>query len=247
MGGTIAFDGTNLYIGNFDGSEILVTDRSGTPIRTFLTGLRPAGMAFDPATDHLWVISQFDMTISEITTQGVLIRECDGPRNPGIQGLGAVTMVGSKLYIAEVSDPDPFTPPDIPGTIFIVDPRNLTCNPPLLLTVAIDIKPGSDPNSINLRSRGKIPVSILSGPTFDAPASVDTTSLTFGRTGDKTSLAFCNGSPGDVNGDGFLDLICHFDTQETGFQSGDTEGVLKGETFTGTPIIGTDSVRIVPR
>ena len=129
-GGAIAFDGTNIYISDFDGSQILVTDRSGAFVRTFSSGLRPAGMVFDPTTGHLWVISEFDKKISEITTQGDLIRQCDGPREPGIQGLGGVTLVGSELYIAEVSDPDPFNPPNIPGTIFIVDLRTLTCDPP---------------------------------------------------------------------------------------------------------------------
>jgi len=112
--------------------------------------------------------------------------------------------------------------------------------------VSIDIKPGSFPNSINPKSRGRIPVAILSTVDFDAPSEVDPLSLTFGRTGDEPSLAFCNASPEDVNGDGLLDLVCHFTTQQTGFQTGDTEGVLKGKTVDATPIEGRDSVRIVP-
>lgn len=110
----------------------------------------------------------------------------------------------------------------------------------------IDIKPGSHPNSINPRSKGKIPVAILSTMDFDAPQEVDTETLTFGRTGDEDSLAFCNSSPEDVNDDGHDELICHFYTQEAGFECGDTEGILKGETLDGTPIEGSDSVRIVP-
>jgi len=47
---------------------------------------------------------------------------------------------------------------------------------PCVIRVAIDIKPGSDPNSINLSSAGVVPVAILSSATFDAtqvdPASV---------------------------------------------------------------------------
>ena len=135
-GGAIAFDGTNLYIGDFDSSQVRVTDRFGALIRTFDSGLRPAGMVFDPVTGHLWVISEFDKKVSEITTNGDLVRSCDGPRDPGVQGLGGVTLVGSKLYLAEVSDPDPFTPPDIPGTIFIVDPRTFSCNPPIIVAFA---------------------------------------------------------------------------------------------------------------
>ena len=127
-GGAIAFDGTNLYIADLDGGTVLVSDRFGTPIRTFDSRLRPADMVFDPATGHLWVISEFDTKISEITTDGRLIRSCEGPRQPGIQGLGGVTLVGSKLYVAEVSDPDPFNPPEVPGTIHIVDPNALVCH-----------------------------------------------------------------------------------------------------------------------
>ena len=112
------------------------------------------------------------------------------------------------------------------------------------LDVAIDIKPGSFPNSINTRSRGRIPVAILSSPGFDAPAEIDRDSLRFGRTGDESSLSHC-GDGEDVNGDQLADLVCHFFTQLTGFQSGDTEGILRGETVGGNPIEAADSVRIV--
>lgn len=115
----------------------------------------------------------------------------------------------------------------------------------LLLIVPIDIKPGSFPNSINPKSKGKIPVAILSTITFDAPSQLDKTSLTFGKTGNETSLAFCNKSAKDVNADGFLDQVCHFNTQLTGFQLGDTLGILKGQTVGGTPINASDSVRII--
>jgi 6-phosphogluconolactonase (cycloisomerase 2 family) len=115
------------------------------------------------------------------------------------------------------------------------------------LQVAIDIKPGSFPNSINPKSRGKIPVAILSTSSFDAPNRVDTTSLTFGDTGDETSLAFCDSNSEDVNRDGLPDLVCHFNTQQTGFKGGDKQGTLKGKTLDGTHIVGTDSVNIVPK
>ena len=114
-----------------------------------------------------------------------------------------------------------------------------------VLQVSIDIKPGSDPNSINPKSKGKIPVAILSTASFSAPSMVNISSLTFGGTGNEASLAFCNASPQDVNNDGFADLVCHFTTQLTGFQEGDAEGVLKGRTTQDITIIGKDSVRIV--
>jgi hypothetical protein len=118
--------------------------------------------------------------------------------------------------------------------------------PVCVVEVEIDVKPGSDPNSINPKSKGKIPVAILSTMDFHAPGGVDPGSLTFGPTGDEASLAFCNPSPEDVDGNGYDDLVCHFDTQATGFQCGDTEGILKGYTVDDVPIEGSDSVRIVP-
>ena len=113
------------------------------------------------------------------------------------------------------------------------------------IVVGMDIKPGSFPNSINTRSSGTIPVAILSSTTFNAPASVDPHSLAFGRTGTEQSLAFCNSSGEDANGDGLTDLVCHYYTQATGFLPGDTAGILTGKTFDGHLIVGTDSVRIV--
>lgn len=117
---------------------------------------------------------------------------------------------------------------------------------PIFINVEIDIKPGSDPNSINPSSKGKIPVAILSTTDFDAPTEVDTESLTFGILGDEGSLSFCNSSPEDVNDDGYDDIVCHFYTQMTGFECGDEGGILKGQTMDEILIEGSDSVRIVP-
>jgi cell wall-associated NlpC family hydrolase len=114
------------------------------------------------------------------------------------------------------------------------------------IPVAIDIKPGSSDNPINPKSNGEIPVAILSSTMFNAPREVDVASLSFGRTGNERSLAFCNTGGEDVNGDGLLDLMCHFDNQTAAFRSGDTQGILNGKTVNAIPITGKDSVRIVP-
>jgi hypothetical protein len=126
----------------------------------------------------------------------------------------------------------------------LIGTQNITVR--VVIEVDIDIKPGSDPNAINPKSRGVIPVAILSSADFDATTEVDRSSLTFGRTGDEDSLVRCSPGGEDVNGDGLPDLVCHFSTQAAGFQSGDTEGILKGMTVNGVPIVGSDSVKIVP-
>jgi hypothetical protein len=93
---------------------------------------------------------------------------------------------------------------------------------------------------------GKIPVAIISSQNFHAVDMINQASLTFGPTGDELSLAFCNPYGEDINSDGILDLVCHFYTIDTGFQSGDTAGILKGKTVGGSPVEGVDSVRIIP-
>jgi hypothetical protein len=110
--------------------------------------------------------------------------------------------------------------------------------------VEIDIKPRSHRNTIILWNWGLIPVVIFSAPGFDAPGEVDRSSLTFGRSGDEQSKAFCLWYSRDVNRDRLRDLRCFFQTKKTGFQFGDTEGFLKGRTVNGTVTKGRDAVYI---
>ena len=106
--------------------------------------------------------------------------------------------------------------------------------------VSIDIHPGSVLNSINPRSKGVIPVAILTTDTFDA-TTVNPLSVKFGPKG-ATEAHGC-GHIEDVNGDGKNDLVLHFRTQDTGIKCGDTSASLTGETFSGQAIEGSDSIR----
>ncbi|UCG67998.1 MAG: hypothetical protein JSV09_09155 [Thermoplasmata archaeon] len=118
---------------------------------------------------------------------------------------------------------------------------------PTYIEVDIDIKPGSDPNSINMGAKGTIPVAILSTEDFDA-ATVDP--LTVALAGAEVKLRGKSDAPQaaleDVNGDGLLDLVVHI--IHDGFEPdlGTSEAKLEGETYSGTPIRGSDSVTIVP-
>jgi hypothetical protein len=116
---------------------------------------------------------------------------------------------------------------------------------PPALHVAIDIRPGEFPNNINLLSHGKIPVAMLASPEFTPSTQVDRGSVRFGSTGAEASPIHWELL--DVNGDGRLDLVCLFNTDQTGFSRTDTVGVLKARTLTGLEITGADSIRIVPR
>jgi hypothetical protein len=107
--------------------------------------------------------------------------------------------------------------------------------------VSIDIKPGSYPNSINLRSKGKVPVAILTTDDFDA------------QDVDPETCVFAGGGPlrwnlYDLGKDGDYDMILYFKTQDLEDLNKDsTEASIECETYDGIQITGTDSVKIVPK
>jgi hypothetical protein len=120
---------------------------------------------------------------------------------------------------------------------------------PHVIYVGIDIKPGSYPNSINCKNKNEvIPVAILTTTTFDA-LTVDYRTVTF--EGAKEIHVDKRGVPirhvEDVDLDGDMDLVFHFYLKNTVLTCGSTTGTLKGLTYGGIPIQGTDSVRMITR
>jgi probable HAF family extracellular repeat protein len=107
------------------------------------------------------------------------------------------------------------------------------------LQVTIDIKPGEFPNSINLKSKGKIPVAILTTDTFDG-TTVKASTARFGKTGDEAAPIVV--SVKDVNADRRPDLLLSFNIQDTGIQCGETSASLTGETMSGEVIQGSDAI-----
>lgn len=117
---------------------------------------------------------------------------------------------------------------------------------PQVQQINIEVKPGNDGLApINPRSNGKIPVALLSSNGFDA-MNVKTESLSFGATGDEGSLSHCARNGEDVNGDGRLDLVCHFENQKAGFAKGDLEGILRGKMKWGSSFEGRGFLKVVP-
>ena len=109
-----------------------------------------------------------------------------------------------------------------------------------IVKVFIDIKPGSCPNSINLKSKGVVPVAVLTTDLFDA-ATVDPDTVQLEGV-DPVKWAM-----DDVDEDGDLDLVLHFSTRDLAvpLDANSTEATLTGETYDGEAFSGTDSVRIV--
>ena len=94
------------------------------------------------------------------------------------------------------------------------------------------------PSSINLDSNGKTPVAILGSDTFDV-SDVDPATVDFeGASPVKWAIE-------DANGDGYLDLVLKFKTQDiTGLFPGDTVAQLTGELTGGQPFQGEGPVNI---
>ncbi|MFX0133498.1 MAG: TolB family protein [Candidatus Hodarchaeota archaeon] len=113
------------------------------------------------------------------------------------------------------------------------------------IEVSIDIKPSSDPNSLNLGSNGNIPVAIFSTSNFDA-TTVDPLTVTLAGASLKLKgKGIPMSSFEDVNGDSLLDIVVHVDTTALELSEGDTEALLEGQTYDGMPIKGKDTVRII--
>ena len=113
-----------------------------------------------------------------------------------------------------------------------------------VLGVEIDIRPDSETNPINPKSRGVVPVVLYGADDFDVTA-VDASTLAFGP--GEAGVAHRKGPHfDDVDADGYLDLIVHHRTASSGIASGDVEACLLGETLGGLAFEGCDAVTPVP-
>jgi hypothetical protein len=124
------------------------------------------------------------------------------------------------------------------------------------LAVPVEIKLGSDKDPVSLRSKGVLPVVVLSTPTFDA-TKVDLSSIVLGdENGADTPVAQkTNGnfhvSIEDVNRDGRPDLSLKFEIADLvangDLSAGTSSLALRGVLSDGcTNIRGSDLVTIVP-
>ena len=113
--------------------------------------------------------------------------------------------------------------------------------------VEVDIRPGGDTDPINLKSKGSIPVAILSTNTaagepvdFDAN-TIDATTVEFAGAGP----IYEGGHLEDVDRDGDMDWVGHFKAQETDIDNTDTRAIITGKTIDGEDFIGWDTINIV--
>jgi len=118
------------------------------------------------------------------------------------------------------------------------------CSSSNVVNISIDIKPGSNPKTININSNGVISVAILTTHEFDA-TTVLPLSVRFGP--NEAPESHAKGHIEDFDNDGDLDLVLHFETQKTGLANGQTSATLTGLTSSGTKILGVDAIQIVDK
>jgi hypothetical protein len=110
---------------------------------------------------------------------------------------------------------------------------------------SIDIKPCSFPNSINLKSKGVVPVAILSSETFDAGDVNPETVIFAGAEPVKWAMEDVGYDCGA--NDGLVDLLLFFKTQDLDLDADSSEALLTGYMNNGDFIWGKDAVKIVPK
>jgi hypothetical protein len=141
--------------------------------------------------------------------------------------------------VTPTSPPPTATPTGAPTSL----PTATPTSPPGEIEVLIDIKPGSDVNPINLKSRGVIPVAILGSPDFSV-MDLNRMTLRFGHCGNEGATAR-NFEIENVNRDGIPDVVSNFRTQDTNLLMGDTVACLVGATKDGKMVHGMDVVKIL--
>jgi hypothetical protein len=240
----------NLFVAvdhGYVGSVVELNRDTGAYVREFAVAAGPRGLTFGP-DGHLFVASVYDQLVQEYeltSSSAALVRTFSGlEQGPHgvLVGPDGVLYVGLAPDLARFSLSDGARLDDYAGSPggslreLLWSHGTGPCGP---LTVAIDIKPGTFPNSINPRNNGVIPVAILTTDSFSA-ATADPATVRFGAAGNEAPVV--QSALEDVDGDGDLDRILHFRTRQTGIVCGTTSGILTGKTTGGQLITGTDSM-----
>ena len=135
------------------------------------------------------------------------------------------------------------------GSPSVVRAQEMTCPTPL--DVVIDVKPGDTVTKINLSARGLLPVAVLSTADFDASLFLPM----MAHLNDATAPMDCSGAEAvrwaytDVNGDGLVDLVFFFRTQDLTLTSGTTDVMLMAHGMYGGAeihIMGMEAVTVKP-
>ena len=245
---TRAVPGTGVYHANgrtWEQFEIPHPEAGEWTASLYGADVKPAG---EEATVHVYQErprNQRPVGVVELRRDGDQL-VLDGSRSHDPDG----SIVSWDWYVANAADDlvkqgQVVTIPasSIPRTITLVvtDNGGLT-DFVTMATVPIDVKPGSSENPFNTGSNGKTPVALLTTPALDA-TTIDASKLRLGPKGAAPAPHGVHNE--DVDGDGDLDLMLQFPTQETGVVAGMTTLCLHGTLPDRRAFTACDRIRTV--
>jgi len=240
-------DGAFAYVvkSAFFGTVSVIDTASNAVTATVAVGSHPEGVAITPDGAFAYVTNRFSNNVSVIDTASntviATVAVGQSPHDVAITPDGAFAYV-TNFHSNNVSVIDTASNA-VTATVTVGNgPRDVAITPePLAIEVRIDIKPGSNKNNINLRSKGNIAVAILSTGKFDA-TQVNWETVTFGPK--EATEIHQRSHLKDVDKDGDLDFLLHFKIRETGIECGDKTATLTGETFNGEAFTGSDKITV---
>ena len=112
-----------------------------------------------------------------------------------------------------------------------------------MMKVEIDVKPRDKRNVVNPMSRGATRVAVFGSDELDVK-TIDMKSL---RMGPGTARIMKHTRVGDLNRDGFADLVSACRTRDLGLALGDAEICVSGKAVDGQPFEGCDMIDTMPR
>ncbi len=218
-----------------------VYDDNGNDLFDFKLDHQAAGDENDPYSDWIYFIMPADNTPGESgynsSVQEIMDGTYDYDDNASREHLARVVLMNwnQRQYESDTEAADgPVDAMPENGTIFRMNMGYM---------VEIDIKPGSEPNSVNcLNPKEIIPVAVLTTDYFNA-LRLDPASVTFGP--DNATEIHEKGHVLDVDGDGDMDMLFHFQLGETGIQCVHTKAELRGYTLEGRYIWSGGDIKSV--
>lgn len=246
----VSSDGTRAYVTYSESDNIAVIDIATNDVVDVVPasagGLEEIELSPDGTTAYVAHCGADAVEVVDTNTCAVAdtIGVGDGPWGLAVMSRGSEVL---RLYVSNGASND----------VSVIELA------PSVRSVSLDIKPGSCPNPLNLKSKGVLPVAILGSEDFDVN-DVDAASVRL------ADVAPIRSSPEDVaapvadsnecdcseeGADGFADLTLKFKTveivEQLVFAAGDLadgdilELTLTGELQDGTPIEGSDCMVLV--
>lgn len=240
--------GHRFYVALPGTNELALIDSNTFSFSKVGVGLTPQGVAVSPDGTRVYVGNYGGRSVTALDENGGFIHTVPVGTNPyGVQ----VSPDSARVFVANWGSNNVSAIDAVSFAVTSVALRGtapvgfgISMLPIRALVVGVDIMPGGNPNMINLRAQGTLPVAILGSAEFNV-ATVDPATVTLAGAGVVMRKNGPMASMDDVNGDGSVDLVVHVARKDLKLQAGDTEAVLEGKTYDGLAIRGTDSVVVI--